>query len=272
VLNPNPHAVAARSDRAWGPVLDPVRRAVLELAAPRPGMRLVEGAAGSGLTSMLLGRAVGPRGCVVATDPSAAMVSRARSGMRTRGFHWVRTAQADLLSLPFPDGAFHQGVCVLGVEFTRDPSRALSELVRVIRPGGRVVVAVWGPQERVGWSEIVPLLNAHAGWKPPCPWFALGEGDELARRLVGVGTRKVEVQRLTLELAFAGPGAALEAVFEAGPAGAVGNGVRVGRAHRRFGRNGVRVREAWLRSIAPFRWRRGYRIPGEVLVAVAESN
>jgi SAM-dependent methyltransferase len=257
--------VAAGYAAAWDRPLRPVREAVLELAAPEVGMEVLEGASGPGLTTVPLAERVGSRGRVEATDLSPAMVARTRGAARARGLAQVRARQADLASLPFPGEVFHQAVSVLGVEFTADPDQALSELLRVTRPGGKVTVAVWGCRERVGWSEVLPVLKVQTGWEPPSPWFALGAGGALAGSLARAGGEAVVVGRVSVELVYAGAGAALEAIFGAGPAGIVeGMGRRAP-----AGGPGMRVREEWLRSLAPFRWKRGYRVPAEVVVARA---
>ncbi len=128
-------------------------------AGIEPGMTVLEVGCGDGLFTFDGGLAerVGPSGRLVAADPAASMLARAVAKGRERGMEWVEFTQAPAEALPFPDGAFD---AVLGVSFLHltDLPRALSEMRRVVSPGG--VAATFYP---------LPLLLDMPFFKE---WFA----------------------------------------------------------------------------------------------------
>lgn len=108
------------------------RHRVVEAVAPRRGERVLDLAAGTG-TSSLPFAAAGAR--VVACDFSTGMLGVGRR--RNSGLEFVA---GDALALPFADGAFDAVTISFGLRNTADPARALAEMARVTRPGGRLVV------------------------------------------------------------------------------------------------------------------------------------
>ena len=115
-------------------------RPLARLLRPDPGQRLLDIGCGLGGATRALARLVGPGGRAVGVDNSATMIAAARR--RSTGMHLpVAYGVADAHRLPFADAAFDGG-CSLGTfEVLGDPRRALAELVRVTRPGGRVAVS-----------------------------------------------------------------------------------------------------------------------------------
>ncbi len=235
---------APRYAAAWDAFLAPVRTAVLEALRPEPGMELLEVASGPGLMAFPLAEAVGQGGRVEATDLSPRMVDRIRSGARARGLSRVGARVAAMEALPFAPGTFDGAVALLALHLSPDPRRALGELLRVVRPGGRIVLATWGT---VGTSP-----HPHPG----------GPAPALHRN--GHGLR-----RLHLHLRFPGPGAALEALLMTGAVGHPGSGCSGPMG--RFPAAGGGRREGLLRALARWRWHRGYRIPVEVRVRTRTS-
>jgi demethylmenaquinone methyltransferase/2-methoxy-6-polyprenyl-1,4-benzoquinol methylase len=153
------------------------RERAADLAGLAPGARALDVACGTGdLTLELAGR-VGPGGEVVGCDFSEAMLELARTkaaGARSRAgappapmrFEW-----ANALDLPYRDDEFAAATVGFGVRNFSDLERGLSELVRVVRPGGRVVVLeMTTPRRpplatffRVWFDRVVPLLGRAAG-------------------------------------------------------------------------------------------------------------
>ena len=76
----------------------------------------------------------------------------------------------DAEALELADAGFDVVLCALGLMYVPDPARALREMRRVLRPGGRVVLAVWGERARCGWSPVFPIVDAEVA-SEVCPLF-----------------------------------------------------------------------------------------------------
>ena len=124
------------------------KRFAISVARPRAGERVLDVAAGSGDLAAALARAVGARGEVWASDVNRRMLERGRDRLLDEGFV-VPAVQCDAERLPFP-GAYFDCVTVgFGLRNMTHKERALAEMARVLRPGGRLVVLefsrVWAP-------------------------------------------------------------------------------------------------------------------------------
>jgi SAM-dependent methyltransferase len=121
--------------------LEPVARAVVERAAPAPGEHLLDLACGTG-NAALLAAASGAR--VLGVDGAGRLLDVARQRARSLGLE-IEFRQGDLLELPVEDDAADVVVSVFGLVYASEPSEAIHELARVIRPGGRAYVTAWIP-------------------------------------------------------------------------------------------------------------------------------
>ena len=101
-----------------------------------------------------------PAGRVLGIDVSRRMVELAlRRSQRLKATNCSFAPMgADELTLP--DGSFDVVLCTLGLMYVPDPNQALREMRRVLRPGGRVVIAVWGERLKCGWSALFPIVDA----------------------------------------------------------------------------------------------------------------
>lgn len=165
---------------------------LLELSAPRPGERVLELACGAGGVGIAAAGLVGPAGEVVLSDVAAEMTAVAAARAASLGLGNVRTLTLDLDDLAQPDQAYDVVLCREGLMFALDPARALAEIRRVLRPGGRVALAVWGPRARNPWLGLVfDAASAQLGAPVPPPGipgpFALDDPARLARLLAGAG-------------------------------------------------------------------------------------
>ena len=250
-------------ESGWQAQLAPAHDLMLDMVAPQPGERVLDVACGTGLVSLRLAAAVGERGSVVGTDISERMVEAASSIAGGRVVSHVQFLRHGAEAMPFPDASFDAAVCALGLMYVPDPVRALCEMRRLLKPGGRVAVAVWGARQRCGWAEVFPITDARVA-SEVCPlFFQLGTGDTLARALAEAGFADVRRERLPTMLAYASADAALAAVFRGGP---------VALAYSRFNEATKHSADAeYLDSIAAYRWGDGYRIPGEFVVAAARA-
>jgi len=162
---------------------------MLKLTAPVPGDRVLEmacGPAGLGLAAASL---VAPDGEVVLSDVSDEMTSIAATRAQALGLSNVRARQLDLVSIDEPDDSYDVVLCREGLMFATDPARATREIRRVLRPNGRVAIAVWGPRERNPWLGLVfDAVGAQIGKPVPPPGipgpFSLADPDRLERLLI----------------------------------------------------------------------------------------
>jgi len=182
-----------------------VTERLLQLSAPRPGERVLELACGPGGVGIAAARLVGPVGEVVLSDVAAEMTEIAAARAAALGLGNVRTLTLDLDDLAQPDQAYDVALCREGLMFARDPAHAVAEIRRVLRPGGRVALAVWGPRARNPWLGVVfDAVSAQLGQPVPPPGipgpFALDDPDRLGQLLTGAGLADVAVGELATPL------------------------------------------------------------------------
>lgn len=153
------------------------RERAADLAQLAPGARALDVACGTGDLTLELSRRVGPGGEVIGCDFSEAMLALARVKAAEAGTHAetplapMRFEWANALELPYQDDEFAAATVGFGVRNFADLERGLSELVRVVRPGGRVVILEMTTPTRpplstffrVWFDRVVPLLGRAAG-------------------------------------------------------------------------------------------------------------
>jgi demethylmenaquinone methyltransferase/2-methoxy-6-polyprenyl-1,4-benzoquinol methylase len=146
------------------------RERAVDFAGVGPGSRVLDVATGTGDLAIELARRVAPGGEVVGSDFSEAMLARARTKPKPPGAE-LRFEWGDALELPFADCAFDAATVGFGARNFSDLARGLAEMVRVVRPGGRVVVLEFTSPTRAPLSlfyrlwfdRVVPLLGTLAG-------------------------------------------------------------------------------------------------------------
>jgi demethylmenaquinone methyltransferase/2-methoxy-6-polyprenyl-1,4-benzoquinol methylase len=142
------------------------RERAVELAAVGPGSSVIDVATGTGDLAIALARAVAPGGEVVACDFSEQMLAKARTKAPQLRFEW-----ADALALPYAGDRFDAATVGFGARNFSDLERGIAEMVRVVRPGGRVVILeITRPTRepmasffRAWFDRIVPALGRFAG-------------------------------------------------------------------------------------------------------------
>lgn len=142
------------------------RRRAVELSGVGPGSRAIDVATGTGDLAIALARACAPGGEVVGCDFSEQMLVRARRKAPKIRFEW-----ADALSLPYTSQSFDAATVGFGARNFADLGRGIEEMVRVVRPGGRVVILeITQPQReplagfyRRWFDRAVPMLGKVAG-------------------------------------------------------------------------------------------------------------
>lgn len=250
---------ASYYESCWQEQLRPAQKRLLEMADLQLRERVLDLACGTGLVTLPAARHVGPEGKVVAIDLSDEMVDTVDQKVRNHQLGQVLIERMDAETLDFADYAFDAALCSLGLMYVPNPVQALGEMHRVLRPGGRVVAAVWGRRERCGWAEIFPIMDRRVA-SDVCPlFFQLGTGDALQAAFQTAGFQDIETDRFSTTLHYDDPEAACEAAFWGGA---------VALAWRRFDEaKREAARAEYLESIEPYRTSDGYAIPGEFVVA-----
>lgn len=199
------HAAAgwkARADVFQAAAL-PVSRLMVDAIEPQPGHRVLELAAGPGDTGFLAAELVRPAGTVICTDGAEAMVDVARERARLFGVEDVVEFRAMELEWVDEPAASLDGVlCRFGLMHAVDPEAAARECRRVLKPGGRIAVAVWDVPEHNPWlaapaGELGRIQSAEPGA------FALAEPGALRDVLEAAGFAEVDV--LPVDVSFEAP-------------------------------------------------------------------
>jgi ubiquinone/menaquinone biosynthesis C-methylase UbiE len=160
---------------------------MLDLSMPQPGERVLELACGPGGLGLAAAERVAPDGEVVLSDVVAEMTSIAAARAEARGLSNVSTRELDLEHIDQPDESYDVVLCREGLMFATDPAGAAREIRRVLRPGGRVALAVWGPRERNPWLGVVfDAVSAQIGKPVPPPGIPGPFSLEDAARLAGL--------------------------------------------------------------------------------------
>lgn len=134
-------------ERYFVPVIGlPLAIDLLEAASLSPGERVLDVACGTGVVARLAAERVGPAGQVTGLDVNPGMLAVARSVQGGAEIEWREGAAEDTR---LPDEAYDAVLCQLGLQFLEDRDAALTELLRVLAPGGRLVANVPGPMPPV---------------------------------------------------------------------------------------------------------------------------
>jgi ubiquinone/menaquinone biosynthesis C-methylase UbiE len=246
-------------ERYWAQQLEPAQRRLLELAALRPGERVLDVACGTGLVTFPAARAVGATGVVLATDISEVMVARVTKEAAREHIANVTALRMDAQASQSVVGAFDVVLCALGLMYVPDPVAALREMHRVLCVGGRVAVAVWGARARCGWAEIFPIVDSRVA-SDVCPmFFQLGTSNALHIAMEIAGFHEVIAERIPTTLHYESAADACGAAFAGGP---------VALAYSRFDdTTRAAAEQEYLASIEEFRCGESYDVPGEFVVA-----
>lgn len=191
-----PEALAGYLDavRGLGAVADWKRRS-FDLLEPRPGAALLDLGCGTGEDALALAARARPGGRVLGVDRSATMIAEARR--RAGGRADVEFVEADALALPVADGALDGARAERVLLHVDEPARVVAEMLRVLRPGGRIVVA------EPDWATLVidapaPRTGRLVARAAAARFRSPSVGHTLRRLLRHAGAAEVTVAARTL--------------------------------------------------------------------------
>jgi SAM-dependent methyltransferase len=176
VQSPDYAAIKQRQQATWasgdyaviGTTLQIVGETLAEAADLRADERVLDVAAGNGNASLAAARR---HARVTASDYVGALLDKAAARAQAESLD-IELRVADAEALPFDDASFDVVVSTFGVMFTPDHQRAADEMLRVLRPGGRIAMANWTPSGFIG--QLFKVIGAHlpppAGVMPPPLW------------------------------------------------------------------------------------------------------
>jgi ubiquinone/menaquinone biosynthesis C-methylase UbiE len=190
-------AIKQRQQATWasgdfaviGTTLQIVGESLAEAADVRADERVIDVAAGNGNATLAAARRFAR---VTSTDYVPHLLEKASHRARAEGLD-VAFQVADAEGLPYADGTFDVALSTFGVMFTPDHARAAAEILRVVRPGGRIGLANWTPAGFIG--RLFKVVAAHvappAGLKSPMLW-----GDEAhIASLFGARAKSIRAER-----------------------------------------------------------------------------
>ncbi|MEZ4868577.1 MAG: class I SAM-dependent methyltransferase [Caldilineaceae bacterium] len=193
----------------WTPTLEhwaaPVTQQMLALAAVTAGDHVLDIATGAGEPALSAAQLVGNAGHVLATDLSAAMVQFTQENATAKGLSNLTARVMDGEQLELPDHSVDVVLCRFGLIYMPNAGQALAEWWRVLKPGGRLAVAVFTTPDKNQWGSIpAGIILQHAQLPPPQPGrpgpFSLGGEGVLAAALANAGFEQVSTTAFSMPL------------------------------------------------------------------------
>ncbi len=149
--------------------LKPMGAEIVRMLKPMGAEVILDIAAGTGEPGLTIAMAL-DGGHVVLTDLSEDMLTIAKENAEKRGITNVETQVCDVCELPFSDNTFDAVSCRFGFMFFPDMELAVAEMVRVLKPGGRIATSVWsGPEKNFWVTAIGSTINRNMQLQPPPP-------------------------------------------------------------------------------------------------------
>ena len=186
-----------------------VTEAIVQLAAARPGMQVLDLACGTGEPAISLASQVGVEGQVVGIDINSELLEVARGRAQQRSLNNIEFRQADAHALPFSAASFDLVTSRFGVMFFDDIARALGEARRVLRSPGRIALLAWGPFEQPYFLSTMGVVRRHVTASTLQPdtlsMFRFSQPGSLTAALKQAGFTRIEERTLNVPWSWPGP-------------------------------------------------------------------
>lgn len=204
------NAVSDGYGDVFGPLTAQTVDPTLDAARVAKGTHVLDICTGHGV---LARAALERKAQVDALDFAEEMVAAAR-----RNLPAARIRQGDAQDLPYPDQSFDAVVCGYGIVHLAEPARALAEMLRVTKPGGRIAVSVWARAAADnGLGLLYQSIKAHGRTDVPLPhgpdFFQFGDHDSMRAALAGIGLIGIESVSIAQHWRFREPGDLVGAIL-----------------------------------------------------------
>ncbi len=248
-------------------ITTPVREWLVRELAPEPGDTVLEVAAGPGETGFAIARLLGESGLLISTDFSPQMVEVARRRGAELGISNVEHRVMDAERLELEDDSVDHAICRFGFMLMPDPAAAIAETRRVVRPGGRLALAVWRGPEQNPWVSVAGRVLVERGHMPPpepgAPsMFGMASDEHTRSLLEGGGFTSVRVEDVPVLLFWSDVDDYVQSAMDTGGMFATAFGGASEDEQEA-------LKQAFAEAFAPFAVDDGYALPGLALVAVA---
>jgi ubiquinone/menaquinone biosynthesis C-methylase UbiE len=190
--------------------LGPAITRLLDLATLQPGERVLDVATGPGIVARIAGRAVGTTGQVLGIDIAEQSLEVARRKAASEGLEQVTFEVQDAENLTLPDASFDKVFCSMGLMHFPSPEKALAEMYRVLKPGGKLVAAVWGEAGKSPFIQVA-LTTLARTFPPPKverpSMFRFGQPSVLEKLVSQAGFSQAKAEEVAVEFTAASPAA-----------------------------------------------------------------
>jgi SAM-dependent methyltransferase len=246
---------------------EPVTEWLVRQLAPAPGDTILELAAGPGDTGFAAAPLLGEGGRLISSDFSPEMLEVGRRRAAELGLTNVEHRVIDAERIELEDDSVDGALCRFGYMLMADPARALAETRRVLKPGGRLALAVWREAARNPWVAIAGRVFVERGLvepsEPGTPGiFSMASDERLREPLEGAGFQIEVVEDVPIRFTYGGVDE-----YVAGARDTGGMFSRVWGAASEDERDAIKARLA--EAFAPFGVDGGYELPGVTLCVLA---